>query len=201
MKEKQIKILNNPTVKLISIIILTLLLIMVSIILFEDMDLNSSMLIYNIYGTLILVSFLYSFHTTSKKLYIDLSLGVSRKDFYKKYLKNIIFVLIISLFFVAYYILAYKLIIGLNKPIFDEFRLQILIYLPIIFLSLSFLGFALGIVKMKRRFFYTIVFVVSVLVVISVMYLTIVYLFNIFLSVIVIGLAVFDYYLLKKINI
>ena len=201
MKDKELKFINNPTVKLISIIILTLLLIMVSIILFEDMDLNSLMFIYNIYGTLILVSFLYSFHTTSKKLYIDLSLGICRRDFYIKYLKNILFVLGISLFFVVYYIFSYKLIIGLNKPIFSEFRLQVLIYLPIVFLSLSFLGFTFGIVKMKRGFFFTIVFVISALVVFSVIYLTIVYLLNILLGLIVIGLGVFNYYLLKRVNI
>src|SRR5690554_6160371 len=117
MKSKANDFFEKPIVKLISIIILTLLLIMVSLILFEDLDLDSSLLIYNIYGTISLVSFLYSFHTANKKLFNDLSLGISRKNVYKRYLKNVFFVLLVSIFFVLYYIFAYKYIIGGSIPL------------------------------------------------------------------------------------
>lgn len=201
MKSKENKFLEHPTVKLISIIILTLLLIMIALILFEDVGLDNSMLIYNIFGTLALVSFLYSFHTTSKKLYNDLCLGTTRKEFYIKYLKNIILVLFIALFFVAYYILSYWLIIPTNTPIFEIFDLKTLIYLPTLFLGLSFFGFLLGIIKLKRKFFYTIAGFITAMVVISLMYLTIRYLFTISLGVVVIGIGMFNYYLVRKIHI
>lgn len=201
MKIKDIKFFEHPTVKLVSIIILTLLLIMVSLILFEDLDLNPSMLIYNIYGTIALVSFLYSFHTASKKLYNDLSLGISRKQVYKRYLKNTFFVLLISMFFVGYYIFSYRVIIGGSTPVFEEFKLEVLIYLTSIFLSLSFLGFQLGILKMKSGFFYSIVVVIIVLVVLSIVYLTIIYLLSILLGIVVIALGIVNYLLLKNIKV
>jgi hypothetical protein len=192
---------ERPLAKLVATIVLTLILILISLILFEDLDLDPSMLIYNIYGTIALVSFLYSFYTTNKKLYNDLSLGVNRKSFYIRYLKNIFFVLGISLFFIAYYILLYKFIIGDNKPIFAEFKLEILIYLSTIFLSLSFLGFLLGILKMKRGIFYTLAIIITTLIVLSLIYLTILYLLSILLGVVIIGLGILNYYVLKLVNL
>lgn len=201
MNQRENKFLEHPTTKLVGIILLTLLLIMVSLILFEDVGLNNALLIYNIFGTLALISFLYSFYATSRKLYNDLSLGVSRKEFYINYLKNIGLVLLISIFLVIYYILVYKIIIGVNVPIFESFDLGKLIYLPIMFLAVTFLGFTLGIVKLKKRFFYTLVGIITILVVLSLIYLTIKYLLSIFLSVIIIALGVYNYILVKNIDV
>jgi len=195
------KLLENPTIKLIGIILLTFLLILVSIILFEDLGLNNSILIYNIFGTLALISFLFSFHTTSRKLYNELSLGVSRKEFYIKYLKNIGFVLILSLAFIIYYLFIYKLIIDDNIPLLESFDLGKLIYLPMVFLSLSFLGFLLGILKMRKTFFYTLVIIITTLIVVSIIYISIKNLFNIFLGLIVILLGVFNYFLVKNVDV
>lgn len=195
------KLLENPTIKLIGIILLTFLLILVSIILFEDLGLNNSILIYNIFGTLALISFLFSFHTTSRKLYNELSLGVSRKEFYIKYLKNIGFVLILSLAFIIYYLFIYKLIIDDNIPLLESFDLGKLIYLPMVFLSLSFLGFLLGILKMRKAFFYTLVIIITTLIVVSIIYISIKNLFNIFLGLIVILLGVFNYFLVKNVDV
>lgn len=195
------KLLENPTIKLIGIILLTFLLILVSIILFEDLGLNNSILIYNIFGTLALISFLFSFHTTSRKLYNELSLGVSRKEFYIKYLKNIGFVLILSLAFIIYYLFIYKLIIDDNIPLLESFDLGKLIYLPMVFLSLSFLGFLLGILKMRKAFFYTLVIIITTLIVVSIIYISIKNLFNIFLGLIEILLGVFNYFLVKNVDV
>lgn len=195
------KLLENPTIKLIGIILLTFLLILVSIILFEDVGLNNSILIYNIFGTLALISFLFSFHTTSRKLYNELSLGVSRKEFYIKYLKNIGFVLILSLAFIIYYLFIYKLIIDDNIPLLESFDLGKLIYLPMVFLSLSFLGFLLGILKMRKAFFYTLVIIITTLIVVSIIYISIKNLFNIFLGLIEILLGVFNYFLVKNVDV
>lgn len=195
------KLLENPTIKLIGIILLTFLLILVSIILFEDLGLNNSILIYNIFGTLALISFLFSFHTTSRKLYNELSLGVSRKEFYIKYLKNIGFVLILSLAFIIYYLFIYKLIIDDNIPLLESFDLGKLIYLPMVFLSLSFLGFLLGILKMRKTFFYTLVIIITTLIVVSIIYISIKNLFNILLGLIVILLGVFNYFLVKNVDV
>lgn len=195
------KLLENPTIKLIGIILLTFLLILVSIILFEDLGLNNSILIYNIFGTLALISFLFSFHTTSRKLYNELSLGVSRKEFYIKYLKNIGFVLILSLAFIIYYLFIYKLIIDDNIPLLESFDIGKLIYLPMVFLSLSFLGFLLGILKMRKTFFYTLVIIITTLIVVSIIYISIKNLFNIFLGLIVILLGVFNYFLVKNADV
>lgn len=202
MKENKInKFFEIPSVKLISVILLTLLLILISLILFEDLNLDPSMLIYNIYGTIALISFLYSFYSTNKKLYNELSLGISRKEFYKRYLKNIFFILGVTIFFVIYYILLYKFIIGGSKPIFDEFKLGMLIYLPTVFLSLSFLGFLLGILRMKKGIFYSVGFVIATLVVLSIIYLTIFYLLSILLGIVFIGLGVLNYYILKNVHL
>jgi len=195
------KLLENPTIKSIGIILLTFLLILVSIILFEDLGLNNSILIYNIFGTLALISFLFSFHTTSRKLYNELSLGVSRKEFYIKYLKNIGFVLILSLAFIIYYLFIYKLIIDDNIPLLESFDLGKLIYLPMVFLSLSFLGFLLGILKMRKTFFYTLVIIITTLIVVSIIYISIKNLFNILLGLIVILLGVFNYFLVKNVDV
>ncbi|MCK9471020.1 MAG: hypothetical protein WC006_02990 [Bacilli bacterium] len=201
MKKLDNKFFENEIVKLVSIIILTLLLIMVSLILFEDLDLDPSLLIYNIYGTLSLVSFLYSYHSSSKRLYNDLSLGISRRNVYKIYLKNIFFVLLVSLFFVSFYIFSYQFIIGGSRPLFDEFKIEIIVYLTSIFLSLSLFGFLLGILKLKRGFFYSIVLVITVMVVLSIIYYTIIYLLSILLGIIVIGLGILNYIILKNIKI
>jgi len=201
MKNKTNEFFEKPIIKLISIIFLTLLLILISLILFEDLNLDTSMLIYNIYGTIALVGFLYSFHTTNKKLYNDLSLGISRKRFYKKYLKNTFFILTITIFFVAYYIFLYKLIIAGNKPVFDEFRLEMLTYLSTIFLCLSFLGFFLGILKIKKGIFYPLVFIIIVLIVLSIIYFMDFYLLSILLGIVFISLGIINYIMIKNINL
>lgn len=197
----KLKILESSLAKLIGIIILTLLLIFVSIILFEDVGLDNSMLIYNIFGTLTLVSFLYSFHTTSKKLYNELSLGITRKEFYKNYLKNISIVLLVSIFFVIYYMIIYKLIIGTNNSLSTSFDIKKVIYLPMTFLTLSFFGFFLGIMKMRRSFFYTLVIIITTIVVLIVTYMSIKQLYNILLGLIVISLGVLDYILVKNVDV
>lgn len=197
----KLKILDSSLAKFTGLIILTLLLIFVSIILFEDVGLDNSMLIYNIFGTLTLVSFLYSFHTTSKKLYNELSLGITRKEFYKNYLKNISIVLLVSIFFVIYYMIIYKLIIGTNNSLSTSFDIKKVIYLPMTFLTLSFFGFFLGIMKMRRSFFYTLVVIITTIVVLIVTYISIKQLYNILLGLIVISLGVLDYILVKNVDV
>lgn len=202
-EKKELKLIENPTFKLISIIILTLVLILIAIILFDDVGLDQSMLIYNIFGTLTLIGFLYSFQMASNKLYNALSFGVSRKKYYLAYLKNIVFVLLIALLFGVYYIFIYKLIIDTNVVIFVLFDLNRIIYLPTLFLSLSFLGFLFGIAKMKRGYLYLLAILITTAVVVSILFLDNQIVFSslvTFLGLVVIILGLINYYLVKNIE-
>jgi len=201
MKKINLKKIDNEDIKLIGNILLTFILIFIAIVLFEDVGLDNSMLIYNIYGTLALVSFLYSYHSSNKKLYNDVSFGITRKEFFFSYLKNIGLVLGLSLIFVIYYMIIFKLIIVNNHSILKTFNLQKIICLPLVFLGLSFLGFLLGILKMRKQFFYTLVSILSTLIVLGVTYIGIKYYFNIMLGVVVIGLGIIDFLLIDKVNI
>ena len=59
--EKYHRLTQNYFAQLVVAFVSALLLIMTAIVLFEDIDLDNTMLIYNIYGTLALVGFIYSY--------------------------------------------------------------------------------------------------------------------------------------------
>ena len=201
MKDKWNKFTRNFSVKLISVIVLALFLIMVSIVLFEDVGLDNSILIYNIFGTISLIGFLYSYALTKKNIRVDFGMGVTRKQIYKSYLKNTLLVLFISLFLVAYYILIFKIVIMKNISLNKFFDMRILIFLPLIFLSLSFLGFFLGIMKIHSGFVYSLIALITTIIVLVIIYLTIAYFLNLILLLIVLGLGFLNYYLIKNYDI
>lgn len=201
MKDKWNKLTSNFSVKLISVIVLALLLIMVSIVLFEDVGLDNSILIYNIFGTISLIGFLYSYALTKKNIRIDFGIGVTRKQIYKSYLKNILVVLLISLFLVAYYILIFKIVIVKNISLNKYFDMRILIFLPLIFLSLSFLGFFLGMMKIHSGLVYSLIALITTVIVLVIIYLTVAYFLNLILFIIVLGLGFLNYYLIKTYDI
>lgn len=201
MKDKWNKFTSNFSVKLISVIVLALLLIMVSIVLFEDVGLDNSILIYNIFGTISLIGFLYSYALTKKNIRIDFGIGVTRKQIYKSYLKNILVVLLISLFLVAYYILIFKIVIVKNISLNKYFDIRILIFLPLIFLSLSFLGFFLGMMKIHSGLVYSLIALITTVIVLVIIYLTVAYFLNLILFIIVLGLGFLNYYLIKTYDI
>lgn len=201
MKDKWNKFTSNFSVKLISVIVLALFLIMVSIVLFEDVGLDNSILIYNIFGTISLIGFLYSYALTKKNIRVDFGMGVTRKQIYKSYLKNTLLVLFISLFLVAYYILIFKIVIMKNISLNKFFDMRILIFLPLIFLSLSFLGFFLGIMKIHSGFVYSLIALITTIIVLVIIYLTIAYFLNLILLLIVLGLGFLNYYLIKNYDI
>lgn len=201
MKDKITNFFNNANVKMVLILLGTLLLIMVSIILFADVGLDNTMLIYNIFGTLALVGFLYSFHITKRKLYSDLALGRTRKQFFYIYLKNIFFVLGIASFLVVYYILVYKLIIDTGLPLLAIFDFKKIISLPAGFIALSFLGFTLGILKMNSGLFYTLASIIAIISTLSIIYISFEYLLSIVIVVFTLILGGINYCLIRRVNV
>lgn len=187
---------NRDIVKPISVFVLALVLIMVSIVLFEDIKLDNSILIMNIFGTLSLIGFLYSYALTKKNMYKDLSLGYTRKEIFVKYMKNILLVLGIAIVLVGYYILIYILVINHESRILSLFDFRLITLLPLIFLSLSFLGFLLGLLKLKRRFFYSLATVLCSGIAVLLIFYSTAYLFNGLLLMFVVLLGFADYLLM-----
>lgn len=161
------KFINNDFVKLATVIIAAIFLITISIILFDDIQFDNRILIFAIFGTVALAGFLYSFALTRKNVWIRLSFGITRKEIYKNYLKNSLIALLISIFLAAYYMVIYNLVYA------EVFDLREVVFLPLIYLILSFLGFFLGIFKMNRSIFYSLAVFIIVCLVLIIIYYTI----------------------------
>lgn len=161
------KFINNDFVKLATVIIAAIFLITISIILFDDIQFDNHILIFAIFGTVALAGFLYSFALTRKNVWIRLSFGITRKEIYKNYLKNSLIALLISIFLAAYYMVIYNLVYA------EVFDLREVVFLPLIYLILSFLGFFLGIFKMNRSIFYSLAVFIIVCLVLIIIYYTI----------------------------
>lgn len=167
------KFINNDFVKLATVIIAAIFLITISIILFDDIQFDNRILIFAIFGTVALAGFLYSFALTRKNVWIRLSFGITRKEIYKNYLKNSLIALLISIFLAAYYMVIYNLVYFHQVSIAEVFDLREVVFLPLIYLILSFLGFFLGIFKMNRSIFYSLAVFIIVCLVLIIIYYTI----------------------------
>src|SRR5690554_6242701 len=123
-KGKFLKIRQNYFLQLSVAFLAAILLIMVSIVLFEDIQLDNTMLIYNIFGNLTLVGFIFSYNLTKKHLRSQLEVGKTRKQIFLNYIVNILITLIVALFLVAYYIFIYKQIIKNTSTITQLFDMK-----------------------------------------------------------------------------
>ncbi|MDI9507806.1 MAG: hypothetical protein WBL47_05995 [Bacilli bacterium] len=196
--EKYHRLTQNYFAQLVVAFVSALLLIMTAIVLFEDIDLDNTMLIYNIYGTLALVGFIYSYNLTKKHLRSELEVGVTRKRIYRNYLFNTLISLMISLFLVAYYMFIYKKVIRNTLTLPQLFDFKKIIFLPLIYLLISFSGFILGIIQMRKKVFYVLFSIVVSGLVLIIIYLSITYYVNMALLLAVLILAVINYFLIAN---
>jgi predicted acyltransferase len=113
-KDRFKKLMNNYYFQLFWVIIIALILIMISIVLVEDIDMDNRIFRFNLFGTLALIGFLYSYSLTKKNIRNDLSVGMTRKETYLSYLKNVFIALFVAQFFVIYYMVIYKIVINLT---------------------------------------------------------------------------------------
>jgi len=202
MSEKKYKrFLENNKTRLVLVIVSALILIMISIVLFEDIDLDNTILVYNIFGTLALIGFLYSYSLTKKNIKNDLCVGITRKEIYKSYLRNIMICLVVSILLVIYYMVIYKLVINVNTSIFSLFDIEEILFLPLIFLALSFFGFFLGMVQMRKKIFYLLFLCTNTIIVVFVIYFNMEYYLDLILLGFVLTLLILNYRLIKKYDI
>jgi hypothetical protein len=172
MKHNYLKTLkSNEIARLITVILTALFLITVSIILFDDIDFDNRILIYALFGTIALIGFLYSYALTRRNVRLRMNFGYTRKVIYRNYLKNTLICLLVSIFLAAYYMIIYNLVYYQKFSIFEVFDLREVVFLPLIYLILSFLGFFLGIFKMNRDIFYSLTaFIIACLVLVIIYY-------------------------------
>jgi len=139
---------KNYYVQLTLFFLLALFLILVSIVFLEDIGANSDILIYNIFGTLAFSGLLYSFHLSKTKIRQLTQAGKTRADIYKDYMLRLIASLGVSVLLVAYYIVLFKIYVN------EQFDYDKILFLPMMTLFLSLLGFLLGMLKMKTVWLY-----------------------------------------------
>jgi hypothetical protein len=195
------RITHNYYAQLAAAVVSALFLIMAATVLFEDINLDNTMLIYNIFGTLTMVGFIFSYNLTKKHLRSELEAGVTRKRVYRNYLVNTFIVLAVSLFIAAYYMFIYKTIIKNTLTLLEIFDFRKIVFLPLIFLLISFSGFILGLIQMRKRFFYTLFIAFVCGLVLIIIYLSITYYINIILLAAVIMLIVINYFLIANYRI
>ncbi|MDD4000587.1 MAG: hypothetical protein PHX62_06820 [Bacilli bacterium] len=189
---------NNDVIKLVAVIASALLLITVLIILLDDIAFDHRILIYALFGTIAAIGFLYSYSLTKRNARIRLSFGYTRKAIYKNYLKNTLICLLVSIFLAAYYMLIYNLVNNYKFSILDVFDLREVVFLPLVYLLLSFLGFFLGVFKMSRNLFYSLFTFIIAFLVIILIYYTITNLLNYLLLGIAIIFGILNYLLFMR---
>lgn len=192
IKNKFKDLFKNYYIQIFTFSLLTLTLILVSIVLFEDIALDNIILIRNIFGTLAIIGFLYSYDLSHRRLRNDLEMGLTRKEVYKAYIIQVAISLFVACFIVTYYMLIYSYVI--KQP----FNIKDILILPVIFLGLSFLGFFLGIYKMRKRIFYILSGTLIVGIVLIITNFGMPYFVDIILLTLVIILGVVNYLLITK---
>jgi hypothetical protein len=139
---------KNYYVQLTLFFLLALFLILVSIVFLEDIGANSDILIYNIFGTLAFSGLLFSFHLSKTKLRQLTQAGKTRADIYKDYLLRLMAGLGVSVLLVAYYIVLFKIYVN------QQFDYEKILFLPMVTLFISLVGFLMGMLRMKRVWLY-----------------------------------------------
>lgn len=197
-KEIYKRIINSEAWKLAAVIIAALFLITVSIILFDDIAFDNRIFIYALFGTIALTGFLYSFSLTGKEAWMRLSFCVTRKAIYRKYILNSFLSLVVSVFLAAYYMVIYYLVYDHDLLITEVFNFREVVFLPLVYLALSFLGFFLGMCKMNRNIFYTLTGIIVVSLSVVVIYFSITNWMNYLLLAFSIVFGMVNYFFFMK---
>ena len=186
--------LDNYYVQLGSFFLLALILIFVSIVLFEDINLDNMILVQNIYGTLALTGFLYSYDLSKRRLRNDLEIGLTRKEVYRLYLFQVFISLVFASFIVLYYAWIHQHVIK------ESFVVKEIAFLAVVYLALSFFGFFLGIFKIRKLFFHILSAVITIIIVLMIIYIGMKYYLylDIAIAVIAIVLGILNYLLIMK---
>lgn len=146
---------NYYYIQLILSVIVTLLLISLTILFIEEIDLNNTILIYNIFGTLTLVAFITSYNSTKKAMKTQLELGITRKQIYRNHIISTGIAAVVSIALVLYYMYIYIKAINSSITLFAKhFNVSGMVFLPLAFLFSAASGFALGIFRIKPKIFY-----------------------------------------------
>ena len=136
---------DRYVVILVLYFLLALVLILFSVLFLDDIKAPSNMLIYNIFGTLALLGYWQSYQLTSKKLRWSLAIGKTRRQIYNRYLKRLALSLGLSSLLVVYYIFVFKWYVN------RSFNYSNIIFLPIVTLFLSLLGFLEGLLRLNSK--------------------------------------------------
>ena len=141
---EKIKVFLNRYYVLVTIyFLLALALILFAVLFLDDIQAPTDMLIYNIFGTLAILGYLQSYHFTLKKMKMSLAIGNTRKQIYQRYLLRLLISLGLSILLVVYYIIIFKLYVN------QYFDYSKIIFLPLVTVILSLLGFFEGLLRFK----------------------------------------------------
>lgn len=198
-KQKILKIWNNYYVQLFIAFLLTLLLISVAILFIEEINLDNTILIYNIFGTLALVAFISGYNSTKKGMKTQLEFGITRKKIYINHILDTLVIVTVSIALVFYYMYVYIRAIHSNLYFFaSHFNVPGMIFLPLTFLFTAAAGFTFGIVQIKAKTFYPL-FVIAVtgLIFIAIKY-SYMYMINIILAVLILIIGFINYLLVNN---
>ncbi len=201
MSKKRNKLIDNPVVQLILVIILSFFIMGLLLILYKDLELDKSFVVYCLLGVLSIVGLIFSYNLAYKKVYNYLYFGITRKEFFYKFLYNLLISFAILLFLIVFYVFGYMFIYEPTTSILDIFQIQNFIFLLVMFVIFSSFGFMFGILKIKRWLFY----IISSLIILTTAFIIyqgyIKYYYNIAISLVAICLVIADYYLMKYLKI
>lgn len=201
MSKKRNKLIDNPIVQLILVIILSFFIMGLLLILYKDLELDKSFVVYCLLGVLSIVGLIFSYNLAYKKVYNYLYFGITRKEFFYKFLYNLLISFAILLFLIVFYMFGYMFIYEPTTSILDIFQIQNFIFLLVMFVIFSSFGFMFGILKIKRWLFY----IISSLIILTTAFIIyqgyIKYYYNIAISLVAICLVIADYYLMKYLKI
>ncbi|MGD9605416.1 MAG: hypothetical protein AB7V00_04610 [Bacilli bacterium] len=192
---EKIKAFFNHYFVLVSIyFILALMLILFSVIFLDDIKAPSNILIYNIFGTLAILGYWESYQLGKKKLRLALSVGITRKQAFAKYIFRLLLSLGLSILLVGYYILIFKLYVN------QYFDYSKVIFLPLVTVILSLLGFLEGLLHFKFVGVMIILGLISFGLIAIIIFVSIPFYFDIILLGIALVLAFINRSLVNKIR-
>lgn len=183
------------------IILLMFVALALGLILNDNLGLESNVILYNILGSLSLMGFLYSYNLSKRTIKTYLDFGINRREFFRKYLLNVLFMLGIMILFIAVYILVYELVFAFDISFLEMFKIWDLVFLLLVFLLTSFLGLLLGTFKLNIWLLYVIIIVVAAGLLFVFLRLDVDWLINLISLVFISLLLMGDYLLIKNIKI
>jgi hypothetical protein len=125
-------------------------------------------------------------------------MGKTRRAIYLSYLRKTILSLFVSLLLAAFYMLIYNLILKSKFSFMQVFDFREIIFLPLVYLVLSSLGFFLGIYKVQSKVFYILTGFIIAALVLLIIYFSVAYWLTLTLFLFTILFGVFNYLLFMK---